>query len=108
MSTSDFPRGESGPRHVRLQVELVLEVTDADRLTGAALARVGDDEPSPENEADALACLVDPVGLVEGVPGVQLARASWSCAHTEYDPDADDEWDLYEDMDEEGPEEEEE
>jgi hypothetical protein len=97
MSTSDFPRGDSGPRHVRLQVDLVLEVTDADRLTEAALARTGDDEPGPEDEADAVACLIDPVGLVTDLPGVELVRAAWSSAHTEFDPDADDEWDLYDD-----------
>jgi hypothetical protein len=96
MSTSAFPRGDSGPRHVRLQVDLVLEVTDGDRLTEAALVRTGDDEPGPEDEADAVACLVDPVGLVADLPGVELVRAAWSSAHTEFDPDADDEWDLYE------------
>jgi hypothetical protein len=110
MSTTDIPRGESGPRYVRLQVELVLEVNDQDRLTGAALDHIVADEFLPDeershaegavrqDESEALAYLVDPFDLVTTVPGIELVQASWSCAHTEYDPDSD-EWDLYEDED---------
>jgi hypothetical protein len=110
MSTTDIPRGESGPRYVRLQVELVLEVNDQDQLTGAALDHIGADESMPDeershaeaavrqDESEALAYLVDPFDLVTTVPGIELVQASWSCAHTEYDPDSD-EWDLYEDED---------
>ncbi|MFJ4844274.1 MULTISPECIES: hypothetical protein [unclassified Streptomyces] len=108
MSTTDIPIGESGPRYVRLQVELVLEITGPDELTDAALDQLGGDEYMPEDErqhaessvrqdeSEALAYLVDPFDLVTGVPGVDMVQASWSCAHTEYDPDSD-EWDLYDD-----------
>jgi hypothetical protein len=118
MSTTDIPRGDTGPRHVKLQVELILEVTDTEELTEAALEHIGDDELMPQeerahaesavrqDESEALAYLVDPFDLVTTVPGVELVRASWSCAHTEYDPDADEEWDLYEDEEEEEGEEE--
>jgi hypothetical protein len=110
MSTTDIPRGESGPRYVRLQVELVLEVTDSGQLAGAALDHIGGDDFMPDDErlhaeaavkqdeSEALAYLVDPFDLVTTVPGIELVQASWSCAHTEYDPDSD-EWDLYEDED---------
>ncbi|WP_308013759.1 hypothetical protein [Streptantibioticus parmotrematis] len=97
-----------GARYVRLQVELVLELTDTGELTGAALDQITGDEFMPDDErahardavqrdeAEALAYLVDPFDLVTGVPGVELVQASWNSAHTEYDPD-DDEWDLWED-----------
>src|SRR5262249_49947048 len=98
MSTSDIPRGDTGPRHVRLQVELVLEVTDPGRLTRAASESPGADQPRREDEPAAVASLIGPVGLVADVPGVELVRAAWSCAHTEYNAD-DEEWDLYEDED---------
>jgi hypothetical protein len=127
MSTTDIPLGESGPRHLRLQVELVLEITGSGELTDAALDQIGGDEYMPDDErqhaeasvrqdeSEALAYLVDPFDLVTSVPGIELVQASWSCAHTEYDPDSD-EWDLYDDevddevdeeVDEEGADEEE-
>lgn len=108
MSTTEIPRGENGPRYVRLQVELVLEVTGTDELTAAALEHIAGDEYMPDDErtqaeeavrhdeAEALAYLVDPVDMVTTVPGVELVQASWSSARTEYDPDSD-EWDVYED-----------
>jgi hypothetical protein len=92
-------------RFVRLRVELVLEVTDAGELTGAALERIDEDEFMPDDERghalaavqgdepEALAYLVDPVDLVSNVPGVELAQASWSSEHIQYDP-ASGEWDL--------------
>jgi len=95
-------------RHVRLQVELVLEITDASLLAAAALDRLAADPAVPQaerghareavqrDEAEALAHLVDPFDLVAAVPGVELVQASWSSAHTDYDP-ADEEWDLYDD-----------
>lgn len=100
MSATDFPRGESGPRYVRLQVELVLEITAAAELRAAALARIADDAFMPReerahaeaavgaDESEALAYLVDPSELVADLAGTELVQASWSCAHTEYDPDA--------------------
>lgn len=91
-------------RYVRLRVELVLDITDSDSLTGAALDRIGQDEFMPDEErahaesavredsAEALAYLVDPFDLVGEVPGVELAQASWSSEPVEFDPDAAD-WD---------------
>ncbi|MBT2393825.1 hypothetical protein ACFO9E_02550 [Streptomyces maoxianensis] len=99
-------------RYVRLRVELVLEVGDSGALTGAALDRIAADEFMPdeerahaesavrEDEAEAIAYLVDPFDLVSDVPGVELAQASWSSEQIDYDPDAE-EWDLDEE-DEEG------
>lgn len=95
-------------RFVRLRVELVLEVDDQDAVTKAALRRIADDTTMPTDErthaeaavtedtAEALAYLVDPFDLVSEVPGVDLAQASWSSEHVEYDPDSP-EWDLDED-----------
>lgn len=82
-------------------MDLVLEVTERDRLTDAALQRIKDDEFMPEeerahagtavheDEAEALAYLVEPFQLVGEVPGVELVQASWSSEQADYDPDAD-------------------
>ncbi|MFJ2767575.1 hypothetical protein [Streptomyces sp. NPDC087300] len=95
-------------RFVRLRVEMVVEVDDAQKLTGAALARVAEDEQMPADErahaeaavkadeAEALAYLVDPFDLVSQVPGVELTQASWSSEQIDYDPDSPD-WDPDED-----------
>ncbi|MGW7054086.1 hypothetical protein [Streptomyces sp. NPDC054887] len=100
-------------RFVRLQVELVLEISHPGELTEAALAHVSQDAHAAdverthaeaavrEDEAEALAHLVDPFDLISGVPGVELAQASWSSERIDYNPDAV-EWDL-DDDDEEGP-----
>lgn len=86
-------------------MDLVLEVADAEALTAAALERIATDEAMPaeertfaeeavrEDEAEALAYLVDPVDLLGAVRGVDLAHASWSTEPVEYDPDSL-EWDL--------------
>jgi len=83
----------------------VIEVDDSGALTGAALERIADDEFMPdaerthaqsavrEDDAEALAYLVDPFDLVSEVPGIELAQASWSSEEIEYDPDSDD-WQL--------------
>ncbi|MFI1097127.1 hypothetical protein [Streptomyces sp. NPDC020917] len=109
MSATDFPRGDTGPHYVRLQAELVLEVTAADDLRASALSRIAADTFMPQQERDhaqsavghdeseALAYLVDPSELVADVPGIELVQASWSCAHTEYDPAEDDDWGMDED-----------
>ncbi|MFJ7964797.1 hypothetical protein [Streptomyces sp. NPDC096324] len=101
---------------VRLRVELVLEVDDADAVTRAALGRISDDADMPaeerahaeaavtEDTAEALAYLVDPFDLVSEVPGVELAQASWSSEPVDYDPDSPD-WDIDEDDAEEDDEE---
>ncbi|MBT3167947.1 hypothetical protein HTV80_33400 [Streptomyces sp. Vc74B-19] len=92
-------------RFVRLRVELVLEIDDAEAVTGAALRGIADDEALPDAErahaertvtedtAEALAHLVDPFGLVDGMPGVELHQASWSSERIDYDPDSP-EWDV--------------
>ncbi|MCL7376104.1 MULTISPECIES: hypothetical protein [unclassified Streptomyces] len=102
-------------RYVRVQVELVLEVDDPERLSAAALARIGADESMPddertharsavrEDEAEALAYLVEPFDLVKEVPGVELAQASWTSELIDYDPDAV-EWGLDEDDEDDGEE----
>ena len=96
---------------MRLRVELVLEIEDPAALTGATLERIAADEFMPdeerahaqsavrEDEAEALAYLVDPFDLVGEVPGVELAQASWSSEQVDYDPEAE-EWDLDHDDDE--------
>jgi hypothetical protein len=102
---------EETSRFVRLRVELVLEVDDADAVTKAALRRIAAEDDMPADErvhaedavtedtAEALAYLVDPFDLVSEVPGVELAQASWSSEPIDYDPDSPD-WDLDEDDDE--------
>ncbi|MFB7271809.1 hypothetical protein [Streptomyces sp. NPDC056244] len=92
-------------RYVRLRVELVLEVDDPEKLSATALGRIGADEFMPdderahaesavrEDEAEAIAYLVEPFDLVRSVPGVQLAQASWSSEQIDYDPDSV-EWNL--------------
>ncbi|WP_327353825.1 hypothetical protein [Streptomyces sp. NBC_01304] len=116
MSTPDSPDTPEASRFVRLRVELVLDVTDAGTLAGAALERIGRDEHMTaderthaeasvrEDDAEAVAYLVDPFDLVGEVPGVELAQASWSSEAIDYDPDAED-WDD-EDEDEEDEEDE--
>jgi hypothetical protein len=88
---------ESG--HVRLRVEMVLEIADLDALTSAARRRgeedslLSDEERAHATEAishdaaEAVAYLVDPVDLVVEVPGVRLAQATWSSELADYDPD---------------------
>ncbi|WP_078910291.1 hypothetical protein [Streptomyces sp. NRRL S-87] len=105
MSTSE------SSQYVRLRVDLVLEIPEPEALTGAALERIAADEFMPdeershaeaavrEDEAEALAYLVDPFDLIAEVPGVELAQASWSTEPVEYDPDSM-EWDTGE---EDGP-----
>ncbi|MFF3767711.1 hypothetical protein ACFYYR_27015 [Streptomyces sp. NPDC001922] len=96
---------EETSQFVRLRVELVLEITDTGELTGAAMDQIGGDATVPDDErahaqasvrddaAEALAYLVDPFDLVNGVPGVELAQASWSSEKVDYDPDSA-EWDF--------------
>lgn len=104
MSTSE------SSRFVHLRVELVVEVDDSGALASAALRRIAEDEHMPaeerlhaeaavkEDDAEALAYLVDPFDLVSEVPGVELSQASWSSEQIDYDPDSPD-WDPDEDDD---------
>ncbi|WP_328911495.1 hypothetical protein OG230_22435 [Streptomyces sp. NBC_00234] len=102
---------------------MVLEITDAEALTGGALAGIAAEYGAAgidalpggsaeerthaeatvrEDGAEALASLVDPFDLVSEVPGVELAQASWSSETVEYDPEAEDwseDWDGGEDDD---------
>ncbi|WP_267941280.1 hypothetical protein [Streptomyces sp. ST2-7A] len=94
---------------VRVRIDLLLEVADIERLTRMALARISADELLPDEErgpageavsrdpAEAIAYLVDPIELVDGLPGVELARASWSSETV----DADDEGGWLDDEDDE-------
>ncbi|MDB1087022.1 hypothetical protein PJ985_05510 [Streptomyces sp. ACA25] len=86
--------------YVRLQVDLVLEIAEAEGLIRAARVRIASDELMPEEQraiadqavsrspAEAVAYLVDPVDLVTGLPGVELTQASWSSEPAVYDPEA--------------------
>ncbi|MEE1772189.1 hypothetical protein PUR34_29510 [Streptomyces sp. JV185] len=110
MSTSETSR------FVRLRVEMVLEITDPDALSGTALESIAAEYGEPggesaeervlaeaavrEDGAEALASLVDPFDLVGEVPGVELAQASWSSESIDYDPDDPDSWDLDDEDDE--------
>ncbi|MEU9700883.1 hypothetical protein [Streptomyces sp. NPDC047981] len=99
MSTSETSR------YVRLRVEVVLEIIDSEELTGAAVGRIDTDEFMPEEErvharsavrednAEALAYLIEPFDLVSEVPGIELVQASWSSEEVDHDPDSQ-EWDL--------------
>ncbi|MER5274801.1 hypothetical protein ABT025_03460 [Streptomyces sp. NPDC002809] len=114
MSTSE------SSRFVRLRVEMVVEITDADALSGTALESLAAEYGEPggesaeerthaetavrEDGAEALASLIDPFDLVGEVPGVELAQASWSSETIDYDPDDPDGWDLDDDQDDDGDE----
>ncbi|KUJ66746.1 hypothetical protein ACZ90_34030 [Streptomyces albus subsp. albus] len=83
----------------------MLEVTGSGELTRAALEQIEGDEFMLDEErgqarqavqddpAEALAYLVDPVDLVEEVPGIELAQASWTSEPAVFDPAAA-EWGL--------------
>ncbi|MFE7787589.1 hypothetical protein [Streptomyces sp. NPDC057460] len=104
MSTSETSR------FVRLRVDMVLEITDAEALSGTALESLAAEYGEPDGEyaeermqaeaavredgAEALASLVDPFDLVGEVPGVELAQASWSSEIVDYDPEDPGDWDL--------------
>lgn len=96
---------------------MVLEITDADALSGTALERLAAEFGEPggdsaeerthaetavrEDAAEALASLVDPFDLVSEVPGVELTQASWRSEGIAYDPQDPDGWDLDDGDDEE-------
>ena len=106
MSTIDPSAEQSGPRYVRVTIELVAEITDEQALKTAALDQVRDDEYMEEAEraealeaieidpTGSLAHFIDPVALLGQVPGVELASATWESARTEYDPD-DETWEEH-------------
>lgn len=100
---------------------MVLEITDADALSGTALESLAAEYGEPggdsaeerthaetavrEDGAEALASLIDPFDLVSEVPGVELTQASWSSESIAYDPQDPEGWDLDEDDDDDGDEE---
>lgn len=89
---------------------MVLEITDADALSGTALESIAAEYGEPggesaeermhaesavrEDAAEALASLIDPFDLVAEVPGVELAQASWTSEIVDYDPEEPDAWGL--------------
>lgn len=89
------------PGHVRLRIEMLLEIAGPEELTRAALARIAGDEAMPDAErepateavtqdpAEAVAYLVDPIDLVSDLPGVELAQASWASEQADADLEAD-------------------
>lgn len=99
---------------------MVLEITDADALSGTALESLAAEYGEPggesaeerthaetavrEDGAEALASLIDPFDLVSEVPGVELTQASWSSEAIDYDPEDPDGWSLDDDHDEDGEE----
>ncbi|MFE5797004.1 hypothetical protein ACFQ8C_31110 [Streptomyces sp. NPDC056503] len=99
------PATGTATRHVRLRVDIVLEIDGPAELTTAAEGRIDSDEFMPadereharaavrEDSAEALAYLVEPFDLVRDLPGVELVQAAWSSEEIEYDPDAM-EWEL--------------
>jgi hypothetical protein len=105
--SEDSVNSERPECFIRLQVEMILQITDTGELRSAALERIADEEHMPDDErahardvvqrdeAEALAYLIDPFDLVGEVPGAELVQASWSSAHTDYDPEAE-EWDFSE------------
>lgn len=104
--TSATQNAETGSRFVRLQIELIVEIVDEKALQVAALEQVNADELLEDEEraeavaaieidpAGAIAHFVDPVAMLEGVPGVELAEATWESQPVDYDPENED-WDLY-------------
>ncbi|WP_326658383.1 hypothetical protein [Streptomyces sp. NBC_00385] len=97
---------------------MVLEITDAEALSGTALESLAAEYGEPggesaeerthaetavrEDGAEALASLIDPFDLVSEVPGVELTQASWSSETIDYDPEDPDGWDLDDGRDEDG------
>ncbi len=66
------------------------ELSEEDRLHAISAVQ--------QDEAEALAYLIDPFDLIADVSGVELAHASWSSEEIDYDPDSPD-WHLGEDDD---------
>ncbi|MYV97514.1 hypothetical protein [Streptomyces sp. SID3343] len=95
---------DSTTQYIRLNLEIVLEVTDADALRAAALETVkADEELSAGDRTDAIAAieadlaesvsyLIDPFGLVEDIAGTELSEAGWQSEGAEQ-PEGEDEED---------------
>jgi hypothetical protein len=97
----------SSPRYVRLQIELIAEITDEKALQAAALAQVeGDEYLEDEERAEAIEAInldpsgsvahfIDPVAMLENIPGVELAEAGWETQPVDYDAETED-WETLE------------
>lgn len=96
---------ETAPRYIRLNVELIVELTDEGELKAAALEQLkADTEVSEEarveaiaalesDPADALSYFIDPFAVVNEAPGIELVEVGWDGELTEYDPDAEEDED---------------
>ncbi|MBC3842768.1 hypothetical protein GXW82_29055 [Streptacidiphilus sp. 4-A2] len=101
------------PRYIRLQIELIAEIVDEKALAEAALEQVRNDSfLEDEERAEAVAAIeidpagsiahfVDPVAMLAGIPGVELAEATWESQPVDFDPENED-WEVYGDEDEAG------
>ena len=102
MDNPSVPESSDGTGFIRLSLEVVLAVTDADALRQAALASINADEDLDTVEradavaaveadiAEAVSYLVDPFTLVEDITGTELSEAGWQSELAEYVPDEDD------------------
>jgi hypothetical protein len=109
--TSEPPQS---PRYVRLQIELIAEITDEKLLKDAALVQVENDEYLEDAEraesveaieldpTGAVAHFIDPVELLADVPGVDLVQATWESQPVDFDPE-EESWDFYEEDGEDSP-----
>jgi hypothetical protein len=88
------PEGADAPGGMGELVD-VHHMSDDERLQAISAVQ--------QDEAEALAYLIDPFDLVGDVPGVELAQASWSSEDIDYDPDSPD-WHLDEHDDDEDDE----
>jgi hypothetical protein len=96
---------EGGPRYIRLQIELIAEIVDEKALQAAALEQVEKDEYLEDDEraeaieainvdpTGAIAHFIDPVAMLEAIPGVELAEAGWETQPVDYDEENED-WEL--------------
>lgn len=94
---------ENSPRYIRLSLELIVELTNADELKAGALAELNSDEQIPADAkaeaaeavradtTEALAFFIDPFAVLGEAPGIELQEVAWDAEFTEYDPDAEDE-----------------
>jgi hypothetical protein len=99
---------ESGaPRYIRLQIELIAEIVDEKALQAAALEQIENDEYLEDEEraealeainldpSGAVAHFIDPVAMLESIPGVELAEAGWETQPVDYDAETED-WEPFE------------
>ncbi|MBF9067764.1 hypothetical protein [Streptacidiphilus fuscans] len=96
---------DGGRRYIRLQIELIAEIVDEKALQAAALEQVEKDEYLEDDEraeaieainvdpSGAIAHFIDPVAMLEAIPGVDLAEAGWETQPVDYDEENED-WEL--------------